>query len=58
MMNYIEDNRSMLERNHDAREYHYSCRRRNEARWNKICWRMLAVSFLFLAMTLLVGAAI
>lgn len=57
-MKTIEDGRNLIMRNHDAREYQYSCRRRNEARWNKICWRMLAVSFLFLAMTLLVGAAI
>ena len=57
-MKTIEDGRNLIMRNHDAREYHYSCRRRNEARWNRTCWRMLAVSFLFLAMTLLVGAAI
>lgn len=57
-MKTIEDGRNLIMRNHDAREYHYSCRRRNEAKWNRICWRMLAVSFLFLAMTLLVGAAI
>lgn len=57
-MKTIEDGRNLIMRNHDAREYRYSCRRRNEARWNRICWRMLAVSFLFLAMACLVGAAV
>ena len=43
-MKYIEDGRSLVERNHDAREYCYQCRREREARMNRIVRRCLVVS--------------
>ena len=39
-MKYIEDGRSLVERNHDAREYCYQCRREREARMNRIVRRL------------------
>ena len=54
-MKTIEDTRLLVYRNHDAREYSYKCRRRQEQKWNGICRKALALSLLFLAMTCLVG---
>lgn len=54
-MNYIEDNRSMLERNRDAREYSYKARRENTATWYRITGKALAVSGILFALALLVG---
>ena len=55
MVKYIEDSRSLLERNRDAREYSYKCRRRNEQKWNGICRKALTLSLLFFIMACLVG---
>lgn len=54
-MNYIEDNRSMLERNRDAREYSYKARRENTAKWHRITSKALAVAVVVFALSLLVG---
>lgn len=54
-MNYIEDNRSMLERNRDAREYSYKARRENTAKWYQITGKALAVAGILFALALLVG---
>ena len=54
-MKMIEESRSLLERNHDAREYSYKCRRRQSAKWDRIARNCLAVSLLFMAVVLLVG---
>lgn len=54
-MNYIEDNRSLLERNRDAREYSYKARRENTATWYRITGKALAVSGILFALALLVG---
>ena len=56
-MNYIEDNRSMLERNRDAREYSYKARRENTAKWYRITGKALAVAGILFALALLVGWA-
>lgn len=56
-MNYIEDNRSMLERNRDAREYSYNARRENTAKWNRITCKALTVAAILFALALLVGWA-
>lgn len=58
MVKYIEDNRSMLERNRDAREYSYKCRRERESKWDWICRKVLAISLLLFVMACLVGAAV
>lgn len=54
-MNYIEDNRSMLERNRDAREYSYKARRENTATWYRITGKALTVAVVLFALALLVG---
>ena len=54
-MKTIEDARSLIYRNHDAREYHYKCRRRQTAKWDRIARNCLSVSLLFMAAVLLVG---
>ena len=51
----IEDSRGLIYRNHDAREYSYKCRRRNEQKWNGICRKALTLSLLFFIMACLVG---
>lgn len=56
-MNYIEDNRSMLERNRDAREYSYKTRRENTAKWYWIAGKALTVAVVVFALALLVGWA-
>ena len=57
-MKYIEDSRSILERNRDAREYSYKARRENTAKWYQITGKALAVSVLVFALALLVGWAV
>lgn len=54
-MKYIEDGRSLVERNHDAREYCYQCRREREARMNRIVRRCLVVSSMIFMCSLLAG---
>ena len=54
-MNYIEDNRSMLERNRDAREYSYKTRRENAAKWYLITGKVLTVAVVLFALSLLIG---
>ena len=54
-MNYIEDNRSILERNRDAREYSYKARRENTAKWYRITGKALSVAVVMFALALLVG---
>ena len=56
-MNYIEDSRSMLERNRDAREYSYKARRENTAKWYRITGNALAVALAVFVLALLVGWA-
>lgn len=57
-MNYIEDNRSLLERNRDAREYSYKARRENTAKWYRITGKALTVAVVVFALALLVGRAV
>lgn len=57
-MNYIEDNRSLLERNRDAREYSYKARRENTATWSRITGKALTVAVVLFALALLVGWAV
>ena len=57
-MNYIEDNRSLLERNRDAREYSYKARRENTAKWYRITGKALTVAVAVFALALLVGWAV
>lgn len=57
-MNYIEDSRSMLERNRDAREYSYKARRENTAKWYRITGKAMAVAVLVFALAMLVGWAV
>lgn len=57
-MKYIEDTRSLLERNHDAREYSYKCRRKNSAEWSRITRKALTVAVAMFALALLVGWAV
>lgn len=54
-MNYIEDSRSMLERNRDAREYSYKARRENTAKWYRITGKALTVAVVVFVVALLVG---
>lgn len=54
-MNYIEDNRSLLERNRDAREYSYKARRENTAKWYRITGKALTLAVVVFALALLVG---
>lgn len=57
-MKYIEDSRSLLERNRDAREYSYKTRRENTAKWYRITGKALTVAVVVFALALLVGWAI
>ena len=57
-MNYIDDNRSMLERNRDAREYSYKARRENTAKWYRITGKALTVAVVVFALALLLGWAV
>lgn len=57
-MNYIEDNRSLLDRNRDAREYSYKARRENTAKWYRITGKALTVAVVVFALALLVGWAV
>ena len=57
MMKYIEDSRSLLERNRDAREYSYKTRRENTAKWYRITGKALTVAVVVFALALLVGWA-
>lgn len=54
-MKTMEDNRSLLERNRDAREYSYKARRENTAKWYRITGKALAVAGILFALSLLVG---
>lgn len=54
-MKYIDDSRSILERNRDAREYSYKCRRKNSAEWYRITGKALTVAVVMFALALLVG---
>ena len=56
-MKYIEDSRSLLERNRDAREYSYKARRENAAKWYRITGKMLILAVVVFALALLVGWA-
>lgn len=53
-MKYIDDSRSMLERNRDAREYSYKARRENTATWSRITGKALTVAAALFALSLLV----
>lgn len=57
-MKYIEDNRSLLERNRDAREYSYKVRRENTATWSRITGKALTVALAVFVFALLVGWAV
>ena len=57
-MKYIEDSRSLLERNRDAREYSYKARRDNSAKWSQITCKALTVAVAMFALALLVGWAV
>lgn len=57
-MKYIDDSRSLLERNRDAREYSYKTRRENTAKWYQITGKALTVAAVVFALALLVGWAI
>lgn len=57
-MKYIDDSRSMLERNRDAREYSYKARRENTATWSRITGKALTVAVVLFALALLVGLAV
>lgn len=56
-MKYIEDSRSLLERNRDAREYSYKTRRENTAKWNRITGMILTGAAVVFIAALLVGWA-
>lgn len=58
MVKYIEDNRSLLERNRDAREYSYKARRENTAKWYRITGKALTVAVVVFALALLFGWAV
>lgn len=55
MVKYIDDSRSLLERNRDAREYSYKARRENTAKWYRITGKALTVAAALFALSLLVG---
>ena len=57
-MNYIEDSRSILERNRDAREYSYKARRENTAKWYRITGKALTLALAVFVFALLVGWAV
>lgn len=56
-MKTMEDSRSLLERNRDAREYSYKARRENTAKWNRNTCKALTVAAILFALALLVGWA-
>lgn len=58
MMKYIDDSRSLLERNRDAREYSYKARRENTATWSRITGKALTVAVVVFALALLLGWAV
>lgn len=58
MVKYIEDSRSLLERNRDAREYSYKARRENTATWYQITGKALTVALAVFVFALLVGWAV
>ena len=57
-MKTMEDSRSLLERNRDAREYSYKARRENTATWYRITGKALTVAVVLFALSLLVGWAV
>ena len=57
-MKYIEDSRSLLERNRDAREYSYKARRETTAKWYRITGKALTVAVVVFSLALLVGWAV
>ena len=57
-MKYIEDSRSLLERNRDAREYSYKARRENTATWSRITGKALTAAVILFVLALLMGAAV
>ena len=57
-MKYIEDSRSLLERNRDAREYSYKARRENTAKWYRITGKALTLALAVFVFALLVGWAV
>lgn len=57
-MKYIDDSRSMLERNRDAREYSYKARRENTAKWYRITGKALTLALAVFVFALLVGWAV
>lgn len=57
-MKYIDDSRSLLERNRDAREYSYKVRRENTETWSRITGKALTVAVVLFALALLVGWAV
>ena len=54
-MKTMEDTRSLLERNRDAREYSYKARRENTATWDRITGKALTVAVVLFALSLLIG---
>lgn len=58
MVKYIEDSRSLLERNRDAREYSYKARRENTAKWYRITGKALTAAVILFVLALLMGAAV
>lgn len=54
-MKTMEDSRSLLERNRDAREYSYKARRENTAKWYRITGKALTVAVVVFALALLLG---
>ena len=57
-MKYIDDSRSLLERNRDAREYSYKARRENTAKWYQITGKALTAAVILFVLALLVGWAV
>ena len=57
-MKTMEDSRSLLERNRDAREYSYKARRENTATWSRITGKALTASVILFVLALLMGAAV
>lgn len=57
-MKYIDDSRSLLERNRDAREYSYKARRENAAKWYRITGKALTLALAVFVFALLVGWAV
>ena len=57
-MKTMEDSRSLLERNRDAREYSYKARRENTAKWYQITGKALTAAVILFVLALLLGAAV